>query len=95
MTVCLWFLCLIIKQSYCEEIFASKAVLSSEGTQYIPANMPAQLISITNTDSIKKCAILCNNNVLCRIFDYAVSSPKQCRLFEGDTNKLGQIVSSS
>ncbi|CAF1093484.1 unnamed protein product [Adineta steineri] len=94
-TIWLWFLFSIIKQSYCEEIFVSKAILSSEGTQYIPANMPAQLISITNTDSIKKCAILCNNNVLCRVFDYAVFSPKQCRLFEGDTNRLGQILSSS
>ncbi|CAF0985955.1 unnamed protein product [Adineta steineri] len=94
-TVWLWFLFLIIKQTYSQEIFASKTILSSQGTQYIPVNMPAQLISITNTDSIKKCSILCNSNVLCRIFDYAVSSPKQCRLFEGDTNKLGQIVSSS
>ncbi|CAF0849455.1 unnamed protein product [Adineta steineri] len=94
-TVWLWFLFLIIKQTYSQEIFASKTILSSQGTQYIPVNMPAQLISITNTDSIKKCSILCNSNVLCRVFDYAVSSPKQCRLFEGDTNKLGQISSSS
>ncbi|CAF1118637.1 unnamed protein product [Adineta steineri] len=94
-TVWLWFLFLIIKQTYSQEIFASKTILSSQGTQYIPVNMPAQLISITNTDSIKKCSILCNSNVLCRVFDYAVSSSKQCRLFEGDTNKLGQIVSSS
>ncbi|CAF3895899.1 unnamed protein product [Adineta steineri] len=94
-TIWLWFLFLIIKQTYSQEIFASQTILSSQGTQYIPANMPAQLISITNTDSIKKCSILCNNNVLCRIFDYGVSSSKQCRLFEGDTNKLGQIVSSS
>ncbi|CAF4256774.1 unnamed protein product, partial [Adineta steineri] len=94
-TVWLWFLFLIIKQTYSQEIFASKTILSSQGTQYIPVNMPAQLISITNTDSIKKCSILCNSNVLCRVFDYAVSSPKQCRLFEGDTNRLGQIVTSS
>ena len=76
-------------------IFSAKIKLSNPGTQFVPVVMSAQLISSTLTNTVKKCSILCTNNILCRIFDYGVSLPNQCRLFEGDLNTLGQIIPSS
>lgn len=69
--------------------------LSNPGNQFIPISMSAQLISSTLADSAKKCMMSCLTNSLCRIYDYEVSVSKQCRLFEGDVNKHGQIVSSA
>jgi hypothetical protein len=88
-------LLLLVRLSYTQEIFTARIVSSNPGTQFIPVIMPAQLISTMLTDSFKKCSILCTSNILCRVFDYQASVPKQCRLFEGDTNTLGQIASSS
>ncbi len=36
-----------------------------------------------------------NKNILCRVFDYSVNQPQECRLFEGDIDTLGSIISSS
>ena len=84
-----------LNPTYSQEIFTARFILSNSGTQFIPVNMPAQLISTTLTSSIKQCIQLCTSNVLCRVYDYQVVLPKQCRLFEGDTITLGQIASSS
>ena len=89
------FLLLTINRTYSQQIFTAQIILSNPGTQFVPVNMAAQLVSTTLTNSVKNCAMLCMNNVMCRVYDYEVSLPKQCRLFEGDTNTLGQIVSSS
>ncbi|CAF0850742.1 unnamed protein product [Adineta ricciae] len=45
-------------------------------------------------ESIKECTIECNQNVMCRAFDYNAANSQECRLFEGNTNTLGDIVIS-
>ena len=94
----IWQLCCILATTHLihsQHTFTATIILSDPGRQFVPVLMSAQLISTTLTNTVKICIILCNNNILCRIFDYGVSVPKQCRLFEGDVNTLGQIVSSS
>lgn len=78
-----------------QAFFQSAMVFSHPGKQFVPVNAPAQLLSTCFTNSIKQCAVACNNNPQCRIFDYSASLPQQCRLFEGDTTTLGSISSSS
>ncbi|CAF1080424.1 unnamed protein product [Adineta ricciae] len=46
-------------------------------------------------ESFKECAIECNQNVMCRVFNYNAVNSQECRLLEGDTNALGDIVISS
>jgi hypothetical protein len=95
-TICQWLFPLAtINLIHSQQIFTAKMVLSNPATQFVPVTMSAQLISTALAGSAAKCAILCTTNILCRVYDYEVSIPKQCRLFEGDTNTLGQIVSSS
>jgi len=95
-TIFRWlFLLETINLTHSQEIFTAEIVLSNPGTQFVPAVMSAQFISTALTNSAVKCAMLCTANILCRVYDYEVLTPKQCRLFEGDTNTLGQIVSSS
>lgn len=90
-----WFCLLLIFHSINgQQIFTTQVILSNPGSQFVPGNMSAQLLLTTSVDTVKKCLMLCMNNVLCRIYDYEVFALKQCRLFEGDPNKHGQIVSS-
>ena len=84
-----------ITPTYHQDIFESVIVSSNPGIQFVPINEPAQLISTIFTKSFKTCAIACNTNVLCRVFDYGVNASQQCRLFEGNTDTLGSIVLSS
>lgn len=78
-----------------QHIFVATFAQSIPGVRYQPIIEAAQLISATIVDTVKKCMVSCASNVLCRIYDYEVFGAKQCRLFEGDTTTLGQIVSSS
>ncbi|UJR34583.1 hypothetical protein I4U23_027359 [Adineta vaga] len=80
---------------YSQTIYTALIIISNPGTKFVPVNLSAQLISTTFMSSFMQCFIQCTNNVQCRIFDYEVDIPKQCRLFEGDTNTLGSIVLSS
>jgi hypothetical protein len=91
----LFLLLVIFKLSFSQTIFTAEIISSNTSTQFVPANTPAQLISTVVTSSFQRCAILCTNNVLCRVLDFEASGPKQCRLFEGDTNTLGNIVPST
>jgi hypothetical protein len=96
-TIWQWVLLLLLtlNLTYSQEIFTAQIVLSNPGNEYMPVKMSAQLVSTILANSVKKCAELCTANILCRVYDYGVSVSNQCRLFEGDTNTLGQIVSSS
>lgn len=85
----------MIKPACFQNIVTAQIILSNPGTQYIPVNAHAQLISTNITDSFKTCTTLCINNVMCRVYDYEASGPKACRLFEGDTNTFGEIGPSS
>ena len=90
-----WFcLLLTLHIIHGQQILTGQMILSNPGTQFIPGNTSAQLLSTASVDSVKKCLILCMNNILCRIYDYEVFASKQCRLFEGDPSQHGQIVSS-
>ncbi|CAF1529289.1 unnamed protein product [Adineta ricciae] len=77
-------------------IFHSQFVLTNLNKKYIPVNFSAQILSITLTSTSKLCALACNQNIMCSIFDYEVFMSNECRLFEGDIDTVGSIdVSSS
>ncbi|UJR24616.1 hypothetical protein I4U23_005991 [Adineta vaga] len=90
---------LIILIIYCSssshQQYRSLVVLSNSGSQFQPLNPQAQLLSTTLLPTFQSCALACNNHILCRVFDFAVNQSNQCRLFEGNINTLGSIVSSS
>ncbi|CAF4353921.1 unnamed protein product [Adineta steineri] len=88
----LFFLASMVNPIYSEDIFQSRIVYYPIGTQYSPVNQAAQLLSTTITNSLKACAIACNQNVLCRIIEYDISASGQCRLFEGDIDTTGSII---
>jgi hypothetical protein len=68
--------------------------MSSQGSQYLPIDTSAQLISSSIVNSFKLFAMACNTNTLCRIFDFGAIVSQQCRLFEGDTDTLGMTIAS-
>jgi hypothetical protein len=77
-----------------QSIYESLTAMSSQGIQYSPLDASAQFISSTMVHSLKRCAMACNLNTLCRIFDFGAIIPQQCRLFEGDIGTLGTIIPS-
>ena len=89
------FLILIINRTDAQNIYQSLSISSTAGTRFYPANRPAQLISSIVVNSWKLCAIQCNRNTLCRVFDYGSTHANQCLLFEGDLGILGTVVSST
>ena len=88
------FIIFTIRATRSQRLFGSKIVSSDPGYQFFPVDAPALLLSMILTSSFKRCAIACNTNPLCRVFDYGVNASQQCRLFEGNANTLGNIVSS-
>ncbi|CAF4144262.1 unnamed protein product, partial [Adineta steineri] len=91
----LFFLASTVNPIYSEKISQSRIVYYPIGTQYSPVNQAAQLLSTTIRNSLKACAIACNQNVLCRIIEYDISASGQCRLFEGDIDTTGSIITLS
>lgn len=89
------FLLVIVSFTDSQHVFVATFAQSTPGTRYQPIIESAQLISTILANTVKKCMMSCTSNVLCRIYDYEVFEAKKCRLFEGDTTALGQIVSSS
>jgi hypothetical protein len=85
---------LVLDPTHSQELLQSQIVFVSRGTQFSPMSTPAQLLSTQFTASLKMCATACNMNVLCRILDFGVILPQQCRLFEGDVTTMGTIISS-
>jgi hypothetical protein len=77
-----------------EGIYRSQIKLSDYGLQFQPVNYEGQILStfVQVTDLLKSCFILCNENILCRIFDINAVVPNQCRLFQGD---IYGIINSS
>ena len=59
-----------INPVYSESRYQSLTVISSQSYQYSPVVLSAQLISSTIMNSAKLCAMACNTNPLCRVFDY-------------------------
>ena len=94
-TIWQWFCVLLtFHLAHSQQILTAQVTLSNPGTQFMPASMSAQLISSTLVDAVKKCMMKCLLDSLCRVYDYEAYASKQCRLFEGDSNEHGQIISS-
>ena len=77
-----------------EFIFQSRMVLSESGKAYSPINTQGQLIYIRRTSTLTRCAMSCNRDARCRVFDYQALALEECRLFEGDTVTMGTLVPS-
>ena len=95
MRLYLIYLYLLARSVYAQQNFQSLIVVANTGSQYSPIRLAAQLISTNPTDSVRSCVAACNNNILCRVFDYGVNHARECRLFEGDTENLGTIIPST
>ena len=90
-----FYLILIVNLVRSQDIYQSIFLLSIPGTQYEPANKDAQYIISVSVSSFMQCAIQCNWNSKCRVFDYGAMQSNECRLFEGDIGVLGSIGMSS
>jgi len=89
-----WFLLIVFNPIQSQYTYQSLIVASNQGNQYSPIAASAQFISSSIVNSFKLCAISCNQNTLCRVFDFGGIVSQQCRLFEGDINTLGSIIPS-
>lgn len=75
------------------DIWNSMFDLSNQGWQYIPFD--GQILSVgMSSKSLLTCTHQCLRLPLCRTFNFD-SQTKTCRLYEGDMNTTGSIVSSS
>jgi len=85
----------IVNDYHC--VYQSQIKLSNNGFQFQPVNYQGQILStvVIENNLLKSCALLCNENILCRIFDINAVISNQCRLFQGDINIHGIIISSS
>ena len=90
-----WFLLINLNSVHTDYLYQSLTMVSNKGYQYSPVVPTVQLISSTMVNSLQQCAMACNINPLCRMFDFNANIFQQCRLFEGDTDTLGTIISSS
>lgn len=84
-----------INPCYSQEIYQSYFVLSETGTRFIPVDIPAQFITLIVVDSWRTCALQCNQNPICRVFDYGSIQSDGCLLFEGDVGISGSIIPSN
>ncbi len=81
-----------------QSVYQSQIILSDNGFQFQPVNYQGQLLStsfINGNNLLKSCSTLCNENILCRIFDINGVVPNQCRTFQGDIIIHGNITSST
>jgi hypothetical protein len=78
-------------------IYQSRTILSGNGFQFQPVNYPGQILStfIYGKNLLKSCSMICNQNILCRIFDINAVVPNQCRTFQGDIIVHGNMTSST
>jgi hypothetical protein len=79
-------------------IYQALIKLSDNGFQFQPVNYAAQILLtslITGKNLLKSCSTLCNENILCQIFDINAVVPNQCRTFQGDIIIHGNITSST
>jgi hypothetical protein len=78
-----------------QQIFQSSTVLSDFAMLYSPVRLSTKSIDIDHVDGWKLCAMKFNIHVLCHVFDFAAYEPRQCHLFQSDTDKSGSIVQST
>lgn len=78
--------------SFAETNYRIHFIVSSPG-RYFQHRFSIQLLSVTVSRSVTKCAAKCGTLPHCRTFDYDPSS-NQCRLFEADST-TGTIIAAS
>ena len=78
-----------------EQQFKSTFSLSTPGSRFIPVDQEAQLLSTAWMKSFAACSRACNTLNQCHTFDFGVSQPNECRLFEGDVSTFGSIGPSA
>ena len=78
-----------------QSIYQSLIDLSHLGRQYSPSNPAAQFLTAIYVSTFGACAVACNNNPLCQVFDYNALDRQQCRLFEGDLQLMGSVIDAS
>jgi hypothetical protein len=89
-----WFFIVGFHPAQSQYIYQSLTVISNQGNQYSPIDISTQFISSSIVNSFKLCAMACNTNTLCRVYDFGAIISQQCRLFEGDIGTLGAITPS-
>ncbi|CAF1308332.1 unnamed protein product [Adineta ricciae] len=95
--ICLYLAILSTLWKENQSIHESRITLSNTNVRFSPGNYPGQILStfIDENNLLMSCAKICNQNTLCRIFDINGVLPNQCRIFQGDINLHGTIISSS
>ncbi|CAF1609367.1 unnamed protein product, partial [Didymodactylos carnosus] len=92
MFLCLLFFCEIVPTQL--QIYQSQAEMTHlEGTEFLPANSFELLATYTQTKTLIKCISYCTSSVSCRTFDYDLTPPFRCRLFQSLQN-TDQIIRS-
>ena len=95
--ICLYLTIILSILNGNQGIYRSRIKFSNYSFQFQPDNYQAQIIStfLDEINLLRTCSILCSENILCRIFDINGDVSNQCRLFQGDMNIHGSIISSS
>ncbi len=84
----------IIRAQMSSNGWQSLLSLSNLGKIFFSEDEQDLLLSDINVQSLQICIQTCNANILCRIFDFDDQS-NRCRLFEGDVDTMGSIITSS
>src|SRR5437660_1481088 len=72
----------------------SIVILSSSGYEFSPNDNEALFLFEINADSLRICLQICHKTALCRTIDFDDQSHR-CRIFQGDSDTTGLIISSS
>ena len=88
---CVHLMCQIQAQN---NMWQSYVQLSSPGLEFVPIDVQALLIEQVTSQSLQMCTRTCHANSACRTFDYDTES-RRCRLFGGDSDSTGVVVSSN
>lgn len=72
----------------------SFVTVSDPGTEFAPIDENILTLGTFYLSNHMECIYACHTNYICRVFDYDCVSYR-CRLFEGDVDTTGSIVSSN
>ncbi|CAF1428488.1 unnamed protein product [Didymodactylos carnosus] len=86
-----YFLSFVIAQS---QFYSSQVELTDFGEEFQTFTSTDLISTTNNTKTQLRCAMYCNLNPQCTIFDYD-SATLRCRLFRNSVNMFGQAVSST
>ena len=78
----------------CTSIPESFVAVSEVGKEFAPIDESALLLGTYVFSNYNECVYSCQMNYFCRVLDYDTTS-QRCRLFEGDLDTTGSIISSN